>query len=817
MGIIASRQFKKALQSGSEEAALQLYHSNDELWSMDPSRRYGLVNKTTPLHYAARKEFKQLFKEFMINGGNPNAENYLKQSVVHEICTSTRGADPSVDSIRADMLLFLISFCTDPKATCPEVYKDLKPQLLNLNKQDSSLNTPLHLAATSGLLLCARILTDHRALITYTNIADQTPLDCAAESHHDALVSLLEVKVVFAAAPRSSVALMKVPEALRQESYQGMRENDLQVTRDELIIEASSALGTSLTDTAALLQAYGWSKVLLVEAWLENTEAVCKKAKIQLPVRRQLSLASGIGSRQLSIEERECEICSEPIIDVVPIPCGHSFCRNCWSEYLQVKIGDGKVTQLHCPAMGCEQIVPFELISLVVGPDLSAKYLKFGLDAFVEASEDIRWCPNPGCTRAVRLKPEESELKEAEQQAQQGQDGAKKAANPRIVDCGMGHFFCWACSLEPHDPCSCEMWAEWKCKILQEDKDNAMNTFIASGASSVGWVAENTKPCPSCKCPIEKNDGCNHMTCSRCRHQFCWVCLGSWTFHGSRTGGYFQCNKFRAAKNAKEKLEKAKSAANKMATKELEEYFKHVYSRFQNHNNSLQMEEQYLVSAKVKAAALLAAASEDAHVSDASFFEEAVRELLKSRQVLRACYALGYFLENYSAYKEMVKVIAQLERTTEALAEVVARPYLKTPKDKVILATVEGREARRKCLPEVRKLVPTKQQAPPDPADPNSGEESPLHGENENDGVQAQIGQRRDSFISSSSDGSEDEAQGGRGGAVPPPPPPPPPPVQFNWRQQLMQGTILLTCHDGSCTLLPPLPLPLLFFLITVR
>ena len=30
--------------------------------------------------------------------------------------------------------------------------------------------------------------------------------------------------------------------------------------------------------------------------------------------------------------------------------------------------------------------------------------------------------------------------------------------------------------------------------------------------------------CPSCQAPIEKNMGCNHMSCSRCGYTWCWVC-----------------------------------------------------------------------------------------------------------------------------------------------------------------------------------------------------------------------------------------------------------------------------------------------------
>lgn len=45
--------------------------------------------------------------------------------------------------------------------------------------------------------------------------------------------------------------------------------------------------------------------------------------------------------------------------------------------------------------------------------------------------------------------------------------------------------------------------------------------------ASEEWIRMHTKACPSCKAPIEKDGGGNHMTCI-CKHQFCWLCLGGY-------------------------------------------------------------------------------------------------------------------------------------------------------------------------------------------------------------------------------------------------------------------------------------------------
>ena len=44
-------------------------------------------------------------------------------------------------------------------------------------------------------------------------------------------------------------------------------------------------------------------------------------------------------------------------------------------------------------------------------------------------------------------------------------------------------------------------------------------------AATAEWLTKNTKRCPLlCNRPIEKNKGCDHMTCILCKAEWCWLC-----------------------------------------------------------------------------------------------------------------------------------------------------------------------------------------------------------------------------------------------------------------------------------------------------
>lgn len=115
------------------------------------------------------------------------------------------------------------------------------------------------------------------------------------------------------------------------------------------------------------------------------------------------------------------------------------------------------------------------------------------------------------------------------------------------------------------------------------------------------WVAANTKRCPRCTTPIEKDEGCNHMQCRKCQYDFCWICMQEWGLHSNQTGGYFQCNRFVGNEDEESSNNRQIHGNDEAGSAQMESIrnknkgqrmarFIHHYSRFQAHGDSSSME-----------------------------------------------------------------------------------------------------------------------------------------------------------------------------------------------------------------------------------
>ena len=70
-----------------------------------------------------------------------------------------------------------------------------------------------------------------------------------------------------------------------------------------------------------------------------------------------------------------------------------------------------------------------------------------------------------------------------------------------------------------------------------KDKIFLSELKIAYIDENLNKIRKVVKRCPKCHVIIDKDGGCNHMTCSNCNHQFCWICLQDWDKHED----YYTC------------------------------------------------------------------------------------------------------------------------------------------------------------------------------------------------------------------------------------------------------------------------------------
>ncbi|CAD8212600.1 unnamed protein product [Paramecium octaurelia] len=181
-------------------------------------------------------------------------------------------------------------------------------------------------------------------------------------------------------------------------------------------------------------------------------------------------------------QEKICPICSSSFEKIVRLlECEHKFCTSCYKEYLENKIKVAKINNITCLQEGCTIIFSEDIIKQLVSEQKFQQYLVFKRKYEIENDPNKKWCPAQGCDRFI-----------------------EKDSKANIVQCQCGSLVCFNCGQLAHQGMLCE-------DAIQGDFKQALVKYLI-------------KYCPKCKSHIQKNAGCNHMTCN-CSFQFCWVCL----------------------------------------------------------------------------------------------------------------------------------------------------------------------------------------------------------------------------------------------------------------------------------------------------
>lgn len=172
------------------------------------------------------------------------------------------------------------------------------------------------------------------------------------------------------------------------------------------------------------------------------------------------------------------------------VTCAHRYCTQCCHSYIKSKVELREVSAetFHCPE--CPHPVDIGAVDSILR-DIGDAELRTQFSELRALADDPKTVACPVCATISR-----------------------KTTYSNSVTCS-------GCELEycfehgtAHAGRSCREFKK------QQNAELAMNAeFLRS---------ERVHSCPKCRSPIEKNGGCMHMTCSRCRYEFCWMCHLPW-------------------------------------------------------------------------------------------------------------------------------------------------------------------------------------------------------------------------------------------------------------------------------------------------
>ena len=178
----------------------------------------------------------------------------------------------------------------------------------------------------------------------------------------------------------------------------------------------------------------------------------------------------------------------------------HEFCKTCLADYIKQKILSNQLLEIKCPDDCGKPLEDDETENILTEtPDLYKRFLKFKNIALLSLDPNIRWCVRAECEGYI-----------------------KRDKNSNKLICGKcNQAMCFLCRNAWHEAQTCE-------EAMKMEFKKYIERVVV-------------KECPKCKSKIEKSEGCNHMSCSRCNYQFCWLCLKKYSQNHYKSYNLFGC------------------------------------------------------------------------------------------------------------------------------------------------------------------------------------------------------------------------------------------------------------------------------------
>lgn len=198
--------------------------------------------------------------------------------------------------------------------------------------------------------------------------------------------------------------------------------------------------------------------------------------------------------REAASRTRDCAVCGDATL-VIELPylafCAHDadVCADCYTAWLGLQLADNGWQEVKCPGQSCRVNLTYEDIKTYASKDIFERYDAIQARNALSADPNFRWCRAEGCTSGQIHDPEEL---------------------GNVFDCVECHErLCTVHEGAYHDNETCEEY-EYRTSG-QKDRDERKKEEEASKKA----VKSLAKKCPKegCGSPIQKNGGCNHITC----------------------------------------------------------------------------------------------------------------------------------------------------------------------------------------------------------------------------------------------------------------------------------------------------------------